>query len=328
MADTKITGLPANTTPLSTDVTVIIDDPGGTPVSMKITLANLMALFANPVSDDGDALGTTALRWADLFLASGGAIDWNNGNTQLRQTAANTLEVITASLVTETPVSGRPPLLFNTGGTLDLANDGGMGMDATNLYATTDQGNPGYIPVYNFIRANATRTYTSNTSLQNIFNSPANGRLTIETGTYLFRGTLSFQAMSGTSGNRSVNIVGGGSATCSAFAWNAWGFDGTVSTVGAAGASHNIATGSTTSIVTATTGTSLIVSFDGSFECTVAGTIQPQTAMVTAAASTLTIGSIHGVLSGRNRRPRIYRPVGLRMWPTTTAWKTIQAYMF
>jgi len=36
---------------------------------------------ANPVSNDGAALGTTALRWSDLFLASGAVINFNNDTT-------------------------------------------------------------------------------------------------------------------------------------------------------------------------------------------------------------------------------------------------------
>lgn len=35
---------------------------------------------ANPSSSDGAALGTTALQWSDLFLATGGVINWANGD--------------------------------------------------------------------------------------------------------------------------------------------------------------------------------------------------------------------------------------------------------
>lgn len=45
---------------------------------------------ANPASNDGAALGTTALGWSDLFLATGAVVNYNNGNfTQTH--AANTL---------------------------------------------------------------------------------------------------------------------------------------------------------------------------------------------------------------------------------------------
>ena len=41
MADTKISALTAMTTAVGTDILPIVDDPGGTPVTQKITLANL-----------------------------------------------------------------------------------------------------------------------------------------------------------------------------------------------------------------------------------------------------------------------------------------------
>lgn len=36
-----------------------------------------------PVTSDGAALGTTALQWSDVFLASGGVVNWNNGAVAL-----------------------------------------------------------------------------------------------------------------------------------------------------------------------------------------------------------------------------------------------------
>lgn len=49
----------------------------------------LTATALSPVANDGNALGTTSLMWADLFLASGGVINWNAGNTTLTQSAGN-----------------------------------------------------------------------------------------------------------------------------------------------------------------------------------------------------------------------------------------------
>jgi hypothetical protein len=42
MADQKITDLAADASPTSTDLTVTVDDPGGSPVNKKVTLANLI----------------------------------------------------------------------------------------------------------------------------------------------------------------------------------------------------------------------------------------------------------------------------------------------
>lgn len=39
----------------------------------------------SPAVSDGNALGTTSLMWSDLFLASGGVINWDNGNTTITQ---------------------------------------------------------------------------------------------------------------------------------------------------------------------------------------------------------------------------------------------------
>jgi len=44
MADSKLTGLTANTSPALTDLTYLVDDPGGTPLSQKITVADLLAV--------------------------------------------------------------------------------------------------------------------------------------------------------------------------------------------------------------------------------------------------------------------------------------------
>lgn len=49
--------------------------------------AQLTATAFSPGASDGNALGTTALMWGDLFLASGGVINFNNGNYTLTHSA-------------------------------------------------------------------------------------------------------------------------------------------------------------------------------------------------------------------------------------------------
>ena len=44
MADQKLTALSENTSPVASDITYLVDDPGGTPASNKITLANILSL--------------------------------------------------------------------------------------------------------------------------------------------------------------------------------------------------------------------------------------------------------------------------------------------
>ena len=63
---------------------------------------------AVPVSDNGAALGTATLEWADLFLASGGVINWNNGDTVTHSATTLTLAGI-ATLIAPASLD-----LFNT----------------------------------------------------------------------------------------------------------------------------------------------------------------------------------------------------------------------
>lgn len=58
---------------------------GNTPTA---TLSNVTSSTNfNPTSSDGGALGTASLMWSDLFLASGGVINFNNGNATITHSA-------------------------------------------------------------------------------------------------------------------------------------------------------------------------------------------------------------------------------------------------
>lgn len=179
-----------------------------------------------------------------------------------------------------------------TAGTLLTTPEvGALELDANNLYGTTDAGNRGYIPIKHFIRADATRTFTSNTSSQALFTSPANGRLTLETGLYRVEGVLKFNTMSATSGNLLLNLLGAGTATVAAWLWHAFGADAASATAVATSSTGIVTSSSPASVVTAAIATGLIVQILGTFEVTVAGTIIPSMTLVTAAAMVMEIGS-------------------------------------
>lgn len=69
-----------------------------------------------PATNDGVALGTTALGFADLHLATGGVINWANGEVTITETDANTLTVAGA-----TSVSLGTSAAFTTG-TIELGH--------------------------------------------------------------------------------------------------------------------------------------------------------------------------------------------------------------
>lgn len=247
----------------------------------------------NPVSNDGAALGTSSLQFSDVFLAEGGVINWDNGDATLTQ-VANALTLAGAGFVLAAGDTSYAPLRFNQGGSLMTTPDAGtLEMDANCFYATTDAGNRGYVEVNHFIRANATRTFTSDTNQQAIFNSPANGRLTLETGTYVFEGLIAMTSMSATSGNGKFSLIGAGTATINDILWQAYGGDvtaeGTAAAIG--GSWHVIATQTAVNVATAATGTGLCFLVKGTFTVTVAGTLIPSFAQTTAAAAIVSIGS-------------------------------------
>jgi hypothetical protein len=144
-----------------------------------------------------------------------------------------------------------------------------------------------------WIRANATRALTSSTSEQKIFGDPTNGRLTLPTGTYWFWGILYLTAMSATSGNAAIDLLGAGTAVCEGWAWHAVGIDASTPTSAATQTgSFTITQQSVASIVTAGTGTAMGVEIKGDFEVTTGGTLIPSISLVTAAAATVAVGTI------------------------------------
>jgi hypothetical protein len=60
----------------------------------------LVADVLEPVTNDGVALGTTSLGWADLHLATGGVINWANGEMTITEGDANTLTVAGGTFAT------------------------------------------------------------------------------------------------------------------------------------------------------------------------------------------------------------------------------------
>ena len=87
----------------------------------------LTASALSPIASDSNALGTTSLMWADLFLASGGVINFNAGNYTLTHSAG----LLTASGNVTFGASGNtvainPNTSSSTASTITGAGTGGM----------------------------------------------------------------------------------------------------------------------------------------------------------------------------------------------------------
>jgi len=85
-------------TPSSANLAALVTGETGTGALVFATSPGFTTA-ANPVSNDGAALGTTALGWSDLHLATGGVINWASGEVTITETDANTLTVAGASSV-------------------------------------------------------------------------------------------------------------------------------------------------------------------------------------------------------------------------------------
>jgi len=66
-----------------------------------------------PTTDDGAALGSTGNKWSDLWLASGGVINWNSGNYTITHSAGALAFSGAATIATTLGVTGLTTL---TGG--------------------------------------------------------------------------------------------------------------------------------------------------------------------------------------------------------------------
>ncbi len=74
-----------------TDEGLSIDAKGAGTIRLGATSTGGVEFSRNavPTSSDGAALGTTSLMWSDLFVASGGVINFNNGNYTITHSAGD-----------------------------------------------------------------------------------------------------------------------------------------------------------------------------------------------------------------------------------------------
>ena len=100
MADTKVTALTELTTPAGVDLLYIVDDPAGTPLSRKVTVANLFA-NASPITI---ASGTLTASAPALNVTQ----TWNNAGVTFTGLSANVTDTASnaASLLMDLQVGG------------------------------------------------------------------------------------------------------------------------------------------------------------------------------------------------------------------------------
>lgn len=228
-------------------------------------------LAANNLSD----LTSLATARANLF-PSGAPIVFVGSNGALfaaGSAAANSWPKLTAGTVLTTPEAGA------------LEYDGNV------MYGSPQASLRGYIPMVQFVRVATVRSLPNDTNLNAIFDSPANGRITLPVGTYLFDALISVANMSATSGNALLNWLGGGDATITNWLWHLVGADVVIAGQGTGTTSIFTTQASGASAVVAGTATAMHVRAHGTFEVTAPGTLIPSIDLVTANAALVSAGS-------------------------------------
>src|SRR3990170_2924205 len=89
----KITAYTENTTPVSTDILPMVDDPAGTPLTQKVTIANLLSVANHTILDASkhtDSVAQTVTRgsliygnstpkWDELVVGAANSVLWTDG---------------------------------------------------------------------------------------------------------------------------------------------------------------------------------------------------------------------------------------------------------
>ena len=166
-----------------------IDFADANTINFHANNAKEMVLVENslsPGTSDGTALGTTSLMWSDLFLASGGVMNFNNGNVTVTH-SSNTLTVAAATVA------------FTASTAVTVSNDLKLSSDSAILSLGADD--------------DATLTHDGTTGLTiaaNPFEVDSGGNITLDahTGIFIFQDANSevLRITEGNSGDVTIKL--------------------------------------------------------------------------------------------------------------------------
>ena len=166
-----------------------IDFADANKINFHANNAKEMVLVENslsPGTSDGTALGTTSLMWSDIFLASGGVMNFNNGNVTVTH-SSNTLTVAAATVA------------FTASTAVTVSNDLKLSSDSAILSLGADD--------------DATLTHDGTTGLTiaaNPFEVDSGGNITLDahTGIFIFQDANSevLRITEGNSGDVTIKL--------------------------------------------------------------------------------------------------------------------------
>jgi hypothetical protein len=152
--------------------------------------------------------------------------------------------------------------------------------------STNSAANPVSVPLCNWLMLTADYTLTNTTSEQKLFDSPANGTLTLPSGVYEFEAFIYITTMSASSGNAAFDPIGAGTAVADRFGYHISGSDnsGPLNSATRTGSS-SVTQQSQASMLSAGVGVAMTAHIAGMFRISTGGTIIPSVSLVDAAAA-------------------------------------------
>lgn len=177
------------------------------------------------------------------------------------------------------------PFLFTAGTNATTPVAGALEYDGVVEYFTPVANERGIVDAEQFITMQGgTRTLTSQTAAQKLFNAPTNGAITVGSHrTYRFECEFDLSSMSSSSG--AFGFAFGGTATFDFLNWSSSGNKAAIATAAAPQATKNSNSAANTAIVTATTNTVGWAHISGILRVNAGGTIIPEVSLGVAAAA-------------------------------------------
>lgn len=139
--------------------------------------------FISPSANDGAALGTATVSWADLFLASGGVINFANGNATLTHSTGLITSNVALSVGTSLSITaGTIELGAASDTTISRSAAGVIAVEGVPLYSNIPQNSQS--AAYTLVLADAQKHILHGTdSATRLMTIPANGSVAFPIGT-------------------------------------------------------------------------------------------------------------------------------------------------
>jgi hypothetical protein len=191
---------------------------GASTASAWVLTSPTITTGITPTTDNGAALGSTGNKFSDLFLASGGAIDFNAGNVTLTH-AAGSLTVAGGGIVSAAGSSTLTPLKITNGALATTSVAGGIENDGITLYSSTTDGDRGVVPSQKFTSSTATFAFPNDANANPVFETSDDAFNVVAGTSYFFEGSYELTGMGGTT--RTVSSLFAGTATLTSIAYDA-----------------------------------------------------------------------------------------------------------